>query len=201
MKPLVVFYATREGQTRRIAEHMVDRFHKHGHQAQVLDVAQAPTPFDFGNYSAAVLAASVHIGQHEPEMVRFVRMHREQLDQLPSAFISVSLAEAGAEDPNRTLEQREGAHEAAEQALEHFFEKTSWRPLRGEVIAGALRYSQYNPIIRFVMKQIARSSGAPTDTSRDYEFTDWPALDAFTDELVDPTGPRSLVVTADQQSG
>ena len=38
---------------------------------------------------------------------------------------------------------------------------------------------RYNFLIRFVMKRIARKAGAPTDTSRDYEFTDWSTLDAF----------------------
>ena len=46
-------------------------------------------------------------------------------------------------------------------------------------VAGALAYSQYNFLVKLVMKGIARRAGAPTDTSRDYEFTDWPAVDAF----------------------
>jgi menaquinone-dependent protoporphyrinogen IX oxidase len=29
------------------------------------------------------------------------------------------------------------------------------------------------------MKRIARKEGAPTDTSRDYEFTDWTRVDAL----------------------
>jgi menaquinone-dependent protoporphyrinogen oxidase len=33
------------------------------------------------------------------------------------------------------------------------------------------------------MKRIARKAGAPTDTSRDYEFTNWQALDRFVEQL------------------
>jgi menaquinone-dependent protoporphyrinogen oxidase len=34
------------------------------------------------------------------------------------------------------------------------------------------------------MRRIARKEGAPTDTSRDHELTDWPALDRFVSDLV-----------------
>ena len=47
-------------------------------------------------------------------------------------------------------------------------------------VAGALAYSHYNLLVRFIMKRIARSAGADTDTSHDYEYTDWADLDRFT---------------------
>jgi hypothetical protein len=43
------------------------------------------------------------------------------------------------------------------------------------------------------MKQIARKAGAPTDASRNYEFTDWNALDQFVE--------RSLVPRVDPLAG
>ena len=42
-----------------------------------------------------------------------------------------------------------------------------------------LLYTQYNVLIRFVMKRIAKHAGGATDTSRDHEYTDWVALDQF----------------------
>jgi menaquinone-dependent protoporphyrinogen oxidase len=33
------------------------------------------------------------------------------------------------------------------------------------------------------MKRISKKRGLPTDTSRDYEFTDWAAVDRFAGEL------------------
>jgi menaquinone-dependent protoporphyrinogen IX oxidase len=33
------------------------------------------------------------------------------------------------------------------------------------------------------MKRIAKKAGAETDTSRDYEYTDWSALDRCVDEI------------------
>ena len=51
-------------------------------------------------------------------------------------------------------------------------------------IAGALLYTRYNPLVRFVMRRISRANGGPTDTSRDYEFTDWSGLDKLVDETL-----------------
>ena len=45
-------------------------------------------------------------------------------------------------------------------------------------------YSRYNVIITFLMKWIARRAGAPTDASRDHEFTDWAALDRSVGETL-----------------
>jgi menaquinone-dependent protoporphyrinogen oxidase len=69
--------------------------------------------------------------------------------------------------------------------MEKFFVDTGWRPQRVKPIAGALLYSKYNPLVRFVMKRIARKAGTRTDTSRDYEYTDWVSLDRFIDELAE----------------
>jgi len=40
------------------------------------------------------------------------------------------------------------------------------------------------------MKAITAREGGPTDTSRDYDFTDWPAVDQFADDAADPFGNR-----------
>jgi menaquinone-dependent protoporphyrinogen oxidase len=125
------------------------------------------------------VAASVHAGHHEPEMIAFVKRHRQALERLGAAFLSVTLSEAGAEDVRAPRESREQAAADAQRMIEVFEQETGWRPARVLPVAGALAYSQYNFFIRFVMKRIARKAGAPTDASRDYEFTDWSTLDSF----------------------
>ena len=40
-------------------------------------------------------------------------------------------------------------------------------------MGGRLAYTQYGILTRFIMRGIAAKSGGPTDTSRDYEMTDW----------------------------
>ena len=181
-----IFFATREGQTRRIASRIAVDLRVHGAAVDVFDVRTditASSSIDWSQYSTVFVAASVHGGHHEREMIAFVKRHRAALERLSAAFISVTLSEAGAEDPNKSPAERELASTDARRMIDVFVQETGWRPARALPVAGALTYSKYNIFIRFVMKRIARKAGAPTDASRDYEFTNWPALDHFVEEL------------------
>lgn len=189
MRPILVLYATREGQTRKLAEHVGATLRARGREVDVLDAAHVREPFGLGRYGAAILAASVHAGAHEGEIVAFVKRHRDALDRLPTAFLSVSLSEVTAEDETADAAARAKAHADVEQMLERFYAQTAWHPKRAKPVAGALLYTQYGFLKRLVMKRIAGSAGGPTDTSRDYEFTDWDALDRFVEELLAENEP------------
>jgi len=106
VRAVAVLYATREGQTRRIAEHVAATLRAQGLLAEVQDVKHMPPGFALGAHSAAIVAASVHMGRHEREMVAFVKEHREELEALPTAFLSVSLTEASVEDGARSADAR-----------------------------------------------------------------------------------------------
>ena len=51
MKPLVVLYATRHGQTRRIAEHIQTLIRDRGHSARLRDVREIHEPVTLERYS------------------------------------------------------------------------------------------------------------------------------------------------------
>jgi menaquinone-dependent protoporphyrinogen oxidase len=178
-----VFYATREGQTQRIAEHVAADLRRRGFEVEISNVRKERA-IRLDGFSAAVIAASVHVDRHESEMVKFVKQHRAELEALPAALLSVSLSEAGAERANATPEQRAQAVAAVHTLIDKFLRKTGWHPKRVKPVAGAPLYTRYNPLIRFVMKQIVKRAGGDTDTSRDYEYTDWVALDRFVEEFV-----------------
>jgi menaquinone-dependent protoporphyrinogen oxidase len=142
--------------------------------------------FFSGVLCGAILAASVHMQKHEAEMVRFVKRNRAELEAMPTLFLSVSLSEAGAEDMSKSAEDRAAAD--AQGLIQAFLDETGWHPRHIRAVAGALLYSKYNFLVRFVMRRIASKTGAPTDTSRDYEFTDWEAQERLVDEVVAETG-------------
>ena len=52
-------------------------------------------------------------------------------------------------------------------------------------VAGAFRYTSYDFLKRWAMKYIAYRKGGPTDTSHDYELTDWDDLTRFVDSFVE----------------
>jgi menaquinone-dependent protoporphyrinogen oxidase len=154
-------------------------------QSLTFSAARAQPAVKLGQYAAAVVASSVHAGRHESEMVRFVKEHIADLENLPSAFLSVTLSEAGAERPDATPEAHAKFVADVQKVISRFFEDTGWHPKRVKLVAGALLYTKYNFLVRFVMKRIAKAAGASTDTSRDYEYTDWVGLDQFVAELAD----------------
>ena len=54
--------------------------------------------------------------------------------------------------------------------IEVFLRETGWHPTVIRAVAGALLYTKYSFLLRFVMKRIARKEGA---------YTDWEGLDHF----------------------
>jgi hypothetical protein len=67
-----VFYATREGHARRVAERVAaDLRGQHGDDDD-FDVRVAHSPFAWPTYQWVCVVASVHGGHHEPEMIAFV---------------------------------------------------------------------------------------------------------------------------------
>jgi menaquinone-dependent protoporphyrinogen oxidase len=108
-----------------------------------------------------------------------VRRGHAALDQMPNAFLSVTLTEATAEDRKVSELRRQEAASELKKVIDAFVEDTGWHPRQVLPVAGALLYRQYNFFIRFIMKRMTKKNGGPTDTSRDYEYTDWAALSRF----------------------
>jgi menaquinone-dependent protoporphyrinogen oxidase len=184
MKPVLILYATREGHTRRVAEHLAGFLQARGIAAEMVDAARVPNGFSLPRYCAAVIAASVHCGVHERELIRFVKDHVDALNRMPAALLSASLSEAGAEDIKSPPARRARAAADVQRMINALLQETGWHPGRVKAVAGALLFTKYNFLLRFVMKRISRQAGGATDTSKDHEYTDWKALDDFIDEFV-----------------
>jgi menaquinone-dependent protoporphyrinogen oxidase len=185
MATVGIFYATRYGHARLVAGHVADYFRTHGFDADVWPVLNVPDGLDLGKYSAIVVTASVHAGRHEPEMVRFVRQHRLELDKASNAFITITLSQAGAEREDATRDQRHKAAAEVDRMSRLFIADTGWQPQRIQPVAGALLYTKYNPFLRFVMKWISRMAGGSTDTTRDHIYTNWAALNKLAAGIAD----------------
>ena len=68
----------------------------------------------------------------------------------------------------------------ARRFVETFLRQVGWRPQLTAAFAGALPYSKYAAWKRLLMIAFVGLAGGDTDTSRDYEYTDWEAVDRFT---------------------
>ena len=170
-----VFYATTEGQTRRIAETLAKNLGEMGIDSRAVDVTGAEAAaFSWTGARAVVLGASVHAGKHQGQAEAFVRANLVEFNDRPSVFLSVSLAIC-------SIVPRDV--EAARATANRFPVQLGWRASSVVCVAGRLAYSRYGWLKRLVMRRIAARSGGSTDTTRDHELTDWSQVRAVAADL------------------
>jgi menaquinone-dependent protoporphyrinogen oxidase len=179
MARILVLYGTTDGHTARIARSIGDTLRTQGAEVDVLRAHQ-PGP-DPNDYKAIIVAASVHASGYQRPVRTWVRTHAHALSSKPTAFVSVCLGVLQS-DPDVQQEVRAIAN--------RFLLSTEWRPTVTKIVAGALLYREYNWLKRWVMKRIVTKAGGDTDTSRNYEYTDWNDLRAFAEEFGRSVGVR-----------
>ncbi|MFD1563059.1 flavodoxin domain-containing protein [Haloarchaeobius amylolyticus] len=170
MVSILVLYGTGEGQTATVAERLVAVFAERGHDATAIDADDVPSDLEVETFDAVCLGASIHMGSHQSAVREFASDNRDALATRPTAFVQLSLSSA-VDDEGRRAE--------AAGYVDDFLEETGWQPDRIGLFGGALRYSKYGFLKRLVMKRIARDATGDTDTSQDYEYTDWHEVEAF----------------------
>ena len=183
MKRIGIYYATRTGQTQNIAEHVAAILRPRGFDTALRNLRSQDGAPLLNDCAGVILAASVHLGKHEPEMADFATKRRPELDALPALFLSVSLSEVGAERATATAEERKRYAADVQRMIDGFVAETGWRPTPVKPVAGPLMYSKYNVLVRFMMTRIVKKEHADIDTSRDYEYTDWNSLDRIVEEF------------------
>ncbi|WP_040500584.1 flavodoxin domain-containing protein [Henriciella marina] len=168
---LLIGYATKEGQTRKIARHVADRAVDAGHSVELLALKDAGG-IEIDRFDAVMLAAPIHVGHYPKALIEFASAHADKLAARSSRFISVSLAAAGHEaDDWRNLDNILGDFSAA----------TGWRPEATRHVAGAYLPSTYDLFTRLIMKRIISAKDPDAEIGKDKEYTDWEDLDNWVD--------------------
>jgi menaquinone-dependent protoporphyrinogen oxidase len=121
-----------------------------------------------------IVAASVHTGTYQKAVRRWVRAHAAALAGRSNAFVSCCLG---------VLQHDPKVDADLNAIVDRFATETGWRPSLVRMFPGALMYTKYGLVTRWWMKRIAAKAGGDTDTSRDYDYTDWKQVDAFADEF------------------
>jgi len=177
MARALLIYATREGQTARIAQRIAAGLSAEGVTVDLADASDRPAldSIETQSYDLLVFGASMHVGGIEREIAAFINERGSAIALRPRAFFLVLLS-AATPDPAIRRKWLDDARSKLDQQLEPAFDDV-------EMIAGALRYSQYSWPVKWIMRRIARQVGADTDTRRDYEYTDWAQVADFARRL------------------
>jgi menaquinone-dependent protoporphyrinogen oxidase len=175
MPRILVFFGTTDGHTAKVAHVLGDDLRDAGATVHIVDAGTGhsdPRPED---YDAVIVAASVHLGNFQRSIAQWVQRHHRALTGMPSAFLPVSLTalQADAESERELLA-----------IVEKFYATTGWRPATSKSLAGALLFTRYGWLTRWLMQRSARKAGLKTDTSKDYEYTDWNELRVFAQSFV-----------------
>ena len=118
----------------------------------------------------------MHAGGLESEMISFINANAARIGTMSRSFFLVLLS-AAAKDTQLRSEWLTDARIKMNRQLSVEFDEV-------EMIAGALAYSRYPLPLKWLMRRIARKAGEDTDTSRDYEYTDWAQVDRYARKLL-----------------
>jgi menaquinone-dependent protoporphyrinogen oxidase len=163
-----LFYATRDGQSLRIAERIAGRLAGRGIDALPYDLAGGlPSPSSLTAARLIVVVAAVRYGRPLPEAEQFLALYRTLRDPPPLVLLSVNLTAR-----KQGKDTVEGNAYLRKSIARHRLE-----PALALAIAGRLDYSRYGwwdrQLIRFIMKL----TGGPTDPGTCIDYTPWGVVD------------------------
>lgn len=173
MPTILVLYGTTDGHTAKVAAFLGDVLRDLGHQVEVDDAKEPRRTPRAAEFDAVLVAASVHVRGYQQAVRRWVRQNLADLDARPNAFLSVCMGVV--QGTPRVMADLHAV-------VERFTANTGWTPARVEFVAGAIPYSRYGILKRWVMQYISRQAGQPTTADRDWEYTDWEKLREFAEE-------------------
>ena len=171
---IALYYATHDGHTRRIAEHISRILAENGIIAPPQNVVTAPAPADLAETALVVLIAAVRYGRHLPEAERFLAIYRSLTAPPPLAFASVNL----------TARKQSKTSATGNPYLRKLIARDRLTPALAVAFAGRLDYRRYSWRDRQIIRFIMLLTGGPTDPDTCIEYTSWPAVDEFAASVV-----------------
>jgi menaquinone-dependent protoporphyrinogen oxidase len=165
---LPLFYATRDGQARRIAERVQARLADQAIPAQPTDLAAGlPSASEMLHSPLIVLVAAVRYGRHLRAATRFLALYRSLPSPPPLVLVSVNLTarKAGKDTPE------------GNPYLRKLIARYRLAPVVAAAIGGRLDYALYPWWDREIIRLIMRLTGGPTDPSTSIDYASPEAID------------------------
>jgi menaquinone-dependent protoporphyrinogen oxidase len=194
MARILVIYGTTDGHTARIARELGVALSSAGADVEVqracrsfLAMMRRPDPALPGpeGYDGVIVAASLRAGRFQAPVRQWIRCHAAKLAAVPGAFLPVCL-----------MVRNPKAAPTLAAIVSRFLDGCGWHPGVVKPIAGALLYTRYPRLTRWMMRRIAARTGNDTDTSRDHVYTDWDDVRRFAREFLRRIESRGAVRVA-----
>ncbi len=169
-----LYYASHDGQTRRIAVAIAEGLRKQGHVSIVTDLGERqPDAAEIAAAGVVVVVVAIRYGHPLPAARRMLESHRNALTDKPLAMISVNLT---ARKPGKR--SVEGSP-----YLRKWVRRARLSPALAVAVAGMLDYPRYGWFDRMMIRLIMKITGGPTDPTTTVEFTDWQQVEALAEAI------------------
>ena len=174
-----VFYATRDGQSRRIAERIAERLAEWEIDTLPKDLGVLqPSQSCLESAGLVVIVAAIRYGKLLPEARDFLAAYQKLETKPKLVFLVVNLSsrKPGKETPKGSVYIRK--------AMKQY----KLAPAFARAIPGRLDYRRYTwrdkQLIRFIMFL----TGGPTDPKTSIEYTPWDVVDDIANKIADLNG-------------
>jgi menaquinone-dependent protoporphyrinogen oxidase len=173
---VLVLYASAHGHTGAVADSIALHLARAGHEVEVVDIAAGPpSP---ANFDVVVLGSRIRNERAARALIRYARRYHAELEVRPTVLYLVCLAAARADGQAR-----------ARKYVERTVADLGLQPRDTAVFAGGIPYLRYRRPLRWLMRLVARRTGAPTDVARNHDLTAWNQVAEFAQRLVRNLGP------------
>ena len=171
-KKIGILYSTVDGQTLKICNEIVKSMEAKGFAPKLVQLSD----FDekISDFDLLVIGASIRYGVHAKNVVEFMKVNREELEKIRTAFFSVNLV-ARKEEKNSF---------DTNPYVVKYLKQLGWKPEIVDVFAGRLDYSAYGFFDRLMIKLIMKMTKGPTKTEKPIEYTNWDRVENFVEKVV-----------------
>ncbi len=163
-----IFYATRDGQSRKIAHRIAAGAALRGSETRPQDLAASQPPQSrLEGAGLVVLVAAIRYGKILPEALDFLAAYEKLQNRPKLVFLVINLTsrKPGKETPEGSVYLRKA------------IAKYKLAPVFARAIPGVLDYKRYTWRDRQLIRFIMFLTGGPTDPTTCIEYTPWDVVD------------------------
>lgn len=173
---LHLIFATKDGQTLKIAERMAAQWQRQNLPYALHDMAHAsPDPTAWPTHTPVVVMAPIRHGHPLPQVEAFLKKHKKTLNNHKLILISINLT---SRKPEKNSPQTNAYYKK-------WVKRHRLKPVFGAVLAGRLEYRLYRTWEKWMIRFIMFLTGGPTDFKAVVDFTPWDQVDALACQIAD----------------